>query len=50
MHWLLKVLLAVLVGVLVTALLEYWGVLNHTLDVLLGIIVAIVVYFSPLPA
>ncbi len=46
MNTLLKVLLAVVAGVLVTALLEYFGVFNHSIDVLLGVVAALVVYFN----
>lgn len=50
MNWMLKILLAIIIGVIVTSLLEYWGVLNHTLDVLIGVVCAIGIYFSPFPA
>lgn len=46
MNFLLRLLLAVLVGVLITGLLDFFGVLNHGLDVLIGFIVALVFYFG----
>lgn len=46
MNWLLRILLAVVVGVLVTAVLEWLTPVPHSIDVLLGIVAALVVYFS----
>lgn len=46
MSIILKVVLAVVVGLVVTGLLDYFGVLNHSLNVLLGFVAAIVVYLQ----
>lgn len=48
MNLILRIVLAIVIGCVVTALLEYFGVLNHGLDVLLGVVAALVVYFYPL--
>jgi hypothetical protein len=45
----LRILLAVIVGILATALLDYFGVLNHALNVLIGIVVGLLVYFNGFP-
>lgn len=46
MNGLLRILLAIVIGVLVTGLLEYFGVLNHGLDALLGVVAALLFYFG----
>ncbi len=46
MNFVLRVLLAILLGVLATGLLDWAGWLTHFLNVLIGIIVAIVTFFS----
>jgi hypothetical protein len=46
---LLKIVLAIVVGLIVTTLLENYTNLAHSLDVLLGIAAALVVYFYPIP-
>jgi uncharacterized membrane protein YeaQ/YmgE (transglycosylase-associated protein family) len=46
MNWLLRILLAVIVGVLVTAVLEWLTPVPHNIDVLLGIVAALITYFG----
>lgn len=46
MNWVLRVLLAVICGVLATAVLNWTGVLNTTINALIGVLVALVVYFN----
>lgn len=46
MNTILRIVLAVVVGVIVTSLLEYFGVLNRGLDVLLGFAAALLFYFG----
>lgn len=46
MNWILKVVLAVVVGVLVTSILDWLGVLNTTINALLGLLAALIVYFN----
>lgn len=49
MHPLLKILLAVVIGLIITTILENYTSLAHGLDILLGIAAALVVYFYPIP-
>lgn len=46
MNWLLRVLLAIVVGVLVCAILDWLGVLTTTINALLGVVAALVTYFG----
>ena len=46
MNWLLRVFLAIVVGVLVTALLEWLTHVPHNIDVLLGVVAALITYFG----
>lgn len=46
MNWLLRLVVAILIGAIVTGLLDWAGWLSHGLNVLIGIVVAIVVYLS----
>lgn len=46
MSWIVKVLLAVVVGLVVAGVLNYFGVLNHSLNALLGVLAAILTYFQ----
>jgi uncharacterized membrane protein YeaQ/YmgE (transglycosylase-associated protein family) len=45
---LLKILLAIVIGLIVTTILENYTSLAHSLDILLGIAAALVVYFYPI--
>lgn len=49
MHPLFKIVLAIVVGLIVTTILENYTSLAHSLDILLGIAAALVVYFYPIP-
>lgn len=42
----LRIVLAVLAGAITTGLLNYFGVLTAQLNALIGIVVAIIVFFS----
>lgn len=46
MSLILRIVLAILAGVITTGLLNYFGVLTAQLNSLIGIVVAIVVFFS----
>lgn len=46
MNLVVRIVLAVLVGLVVSGLLNYFGVLNPSLNGLLGVIAAIVVFFG----
>lgn len=46
MHWLLRIVLAIVAGALATGVLDYFNLLNHALNVLIGLVVAIVVYLN----
>ena len=46
MNWILRIILAVLVGLLATGLLDWAGALNHGLNVLIGVILALLFYFG----
>lgn len=46
MSFIVRILLAILLGVLATSLLDWLGVLTHTINVLIGVIVALAFYFG----
>lgn len=46
MSLVLRIVLAVLAGAIATGLLNYFGVLTAQLNALIGIVVAILVFFS----
>lgn len=46
MNFVLRLLLAILLGVIATGLLDWAMLLTHNLNVLIGIVVAIVTFFS----
>lgn len=46
MSTILRIVLAIVIGVLVTGLLDYFGVLTHALNVLLGFVAALLFYFG----
>lgn len=43
---LVRAIIAVIIGIIATSLLEWAGVLNHTLNVLIGIAVALIVFYG----
>lgn len=47
MNIVLRVVLAVIIGCIVTALLDHYSVLNSQINFLLGIAAALLVYFVP---
>lgn len=46
MTLILRVVAAIVVGLIVTGLLDYFGVLTHSLNALLGFLAALVTFFS----
>lgn len=42
----LRIVLAVVVGLLVTGLLDYFGILTHSLNALLGFVAAVVTFLT----
>jgi hypothetical protein len=46
MNVILRILLAILAFALVVGLLDYFNLLNHSLNVLIGLIVAILAFLS----
>lgn len=46
MNFILKVILSVLVGVLLTALLDHYAVLTPQINFILGFVAALLVYFN----
>lgn len=46
MSVLVRAIIAILLGMLVTGILEYFNLLNRSLDVLLGVVVALVFFFG----
>jgi len=46
MNIILKALIAIILGVLTTGLLNYFGVLNDSLNTLIGFLVALLFFFG----
>jgi len=46
MNTLVKAVVAIVIGMIVTGVLEYFNLLNQNLDILIGIVVALVYFFS----
>lgn len=46
MNLILRILLAVILGVIATALLDHYGVLTTQINFLIGIAVALIIYFG----
>jgi uncharacterized membrane protein YeaQ/YmgE (transglycosylase-associated protein family) len=46
MNFIIRIILAIVVGVLVTSLLDYFGVFNTHINALLGVVAALVFYFG----
>lgn len=46
MNFIVRVILAIVLGVLTTALLDFFGVLNAHINALIGVVVALVFYFG----
>ena len=41
-----RLLLAIVLGVITTSLLEFFGVFNQTIDILIGFAVGLLIYFE----
>lgn len=46
MNLILRIVVAIVVGLIVTGVLDYFGILTHSLNALLGFLAGLVTFFS----
>lgn len=49
MNIILRIVFAMVLGFLATGLLDYFGLINHALNVLIGLAISLYVFFGPMP-